>query len=189
MYLFFDTETTGLPLSWDAPLTRLSNWPRMVQLAWVMYDKEGQLLSLENHIIQPEGYVIPPDVSRIHGITQQIAMAQGKPLSHVLAHFAQITHTAELLIAHNMQFDEKIVGAEFLRKKMPNVIADKPKSCTMLGAMDYCAIPGKYGFKWPKLSELHIHLFQTDFTGAHNALADVEATAKCFWELRKRGVM
>jgi len=30
MYLFFDTETTGLPRNWKAPVTDLDNWPRMV---------------------------------------------------------------------------------------------------------------------------------------------------------------
>lgn len=56
----------------------------------------------------------------------------------------------------------------------------------MKSTTDYCAIEGYYGYKWPKLSELHIKLFGYDFEEAHNAAADIDATAKCFWELRKR---
>ena len=41
MYLFFDTETTGLPKNWKAPITDLENWPRLVQLAWLVYDNIG----------------------------------------------------------------------------------------------------------------------------------------------------
>ncbi len=33
MYLFFDTETTGLPRNWHAPASDLANWPRLIQLA------------------------------------------------------------------------------------------------------------------------------------------------------------
>jgi DNA polymerase-3 subunit epsilon len=54
---------------------------------------------------------------------------------------------------------------------------------------NFCTLPGPYGYKWPKLEELHYKLFNTTFTGAHNAAMDIEMTAKCFWELRRRGVM
>ena len=52
MYLFFDTETTGLPKNWKAPVTDVNNWPRMVQLAWETYDVQGNLLARNNHIIK-----------------------------------------------------------------------------------------------------------------------------------------
>ena len=40
MYLFFDTETTGLPRNWKAPVTHLNNWPRMIQIAWIACDDQ-----------------------------------------------------------------------------------------------------------------------------------------------------
>ena len=85
-----------------------------------------------------------------------------------------------------MSFDEMIVGAEFLRSKMSNPIASKKKICTMQRTTDFCKISGSRGYKWPKLSELHYKLFGTGFEDAHNAAKDIEITAKCFWELRKR---
>jgi len=44
MFLIFDTETTGLPKSDNAPIEQLDNWPHVVQIAWQLHDKTGQLL-------------------------------------------------------------------------------------------------------------------------------------------------
>ena len=170
-------------------MSDLNNWPRMVQLAFLAYDKAGNRLAQEDFIIRPDGYIIPPDASAIHGISQARALAEGSALSDVLARFSQYLERAEVLIAHNMAFDEKIVGAEFLRQGLPDPIATRRRLCTMLGSTDYCRLPGKYGNKWPKLTELHQVLFGEGFPEAHNAAVDISATAKCFWELRRRGVL
>ena len=81
MYLFFDTETTGLPLNWKAPVTNTSNWPRMVQLAWLHYDANGKLLDSGNHIIRPEGFSISLEATKIHGISTEKALAEGEALA------------------------------------------------------------------------------------------------------------
>jgi hypothetical protein len=88
-----------------------------------------------------------------------------------------------------MSFDEKIVGAEFLRKEMINGMIFKNKICTMERTTNLCAIDGPYGYKWPKLKELYFLLFGTVFEDAHNALSDINATAECFWELKRLGVI
>lgn len=187
MYLFFDTETTGLPKNWKAPITDLNNCPRMVQLAFLFYDSSGNKISGEDYIIKPEGFTIPSDASRIHGITTERADREGKSLLLVLQEFNSLINEANYLVAHNMSFDEKIVGAEFLRNKMQNSIATKRKICTMESTTKFCAIDGPYGYKWPKLSELHYKLFRTNFEESHNAAVDINATAKCFWELKRIG--
>lgn len=187
MYLFFDTETTGLPKNWKAPATDLNNWPRMVQLAFLFYDNDGNKISGDDYIIKPKGFTIPPDVSRIHGITTERANREGKSILLVLQEFNSLINEATYLVAHNMSFDEKIVGAEFLRNKMQNSIAAKRKICTMESTANFCAIDGPYGYKWPKLSELHYKLFRTGFEESHNAAVDINATAKCFWELKRIG--
>lgn len=187
MYLFFDTETTGLPKNWKAPITDLKNWPRLVQLAFLYYDGNGNKISEGDFIVKPEGFTIPADASRIHGISTERALKDGKPLKEVLEHFHSLIGKAEVLVAHNMSFDEKIVGAEFLRAGMQNSISSKRKICTMESTTNFCAINGPYGYKWPKLSELHYKLFKTGFDEAHNAAVDITATAKCFWELKRIG--
>lgn len=187
MYLFFDTETTGLPNNWKAPVSDLSNWPRLVQLAYLFYDRNGNKISGADYIVKPDGFIIPSDASRIHGITTEQAIREGHPLKDVLQKFQSIIDQAEYLVAHNMNFDEKIVGAEFLRNKMQDSTASKRKICTMQSTTNFCALIGPYGYKWPKLSELHYKLFKTGFDEAHNAAVDINATAKCFWELKRLG--
>lgn len=187
MYLFFDTETTGLPGNWRAPVTDLNNWPRLVQLAYLYYDVNGIKISGGDFIIKPEGFTIPLDASRIHGISTERALREGQSIVSVLQHFNTLIGQATYLVAHNMSFDEKIVGAEFLRNGMQNSIQSKHKICTMERTTNFCAIDGNYGYKWPKLSELYYKLFRTGFDEAHNAAADVTATAKCFWELKRLG--
>jgi len=189
MYLFFDTETTGLPRNWKAPVTDLNNWPRLVQLAYLYYDADGKKIIGGDFIIKPEGFTIPTDASRVHGITTERALEEGVALGGVLANFHELVVEAEVLVAHNIAFDEKIMGAEFLRNKMENIIVPKKKVCTMQSTTDFCAIPGPYGNKWPKLSELHFKLFGSNFEEAHNAAADINATARCFWELKRRGLV
>lgn len=187
MYLFFDTETTGLPGNWKAPVTDLNNWPRLVQLAFLFFDEQGNQLEAGDFIVRPEGFSIPADAAKIHGIPNERALQEGRELRSVLQTFQSLIAEAGVLVAHNMSFDEKIVGAEFLRTGMPNSIAGKKKICTMEKTTNLCAIPGPYGYKWPKLSELHYKLFRTDFEEAHNAAVDINATARCFWELKRTG--
>jgi DNA polymerase III epsilon subunit-like protein len=189
MYLFFDTETTGLPRNWKAPVSDLDNWPRLVQLAFLFYDSHGNKISGGDFIVKPEGFTIPTQASRVHGISTERALREGHSLLSVLQHFNSLVEQASYLVAHNMSFDEKIVGAEFLRNGMKNSIQTKNKICTMESTTNFCAIHGPYGYKWPKLSELHYKLFKTEFEEAHNAAADITATAKCFWELKRLGVI
>ncbi|MBN2572839.1 MAG: 3'-5' exonuclease [Ignavibacteriales bacterium] len=189
MYLFFDTETTGLPKNWKALVSDLNNWPRMVQLAFLLYDKNGNQISSGDFIIKPEGFIIPEDASRVHGISTERAIMEGKNLTDVLKAFEIFVGQTDYLVAHNMNFDEKIVGAELLRSGMKNILATKPKICIMQSSTNFCAIKNEYGFKYPKLSELHYKLFNSYFEEAHNASVDINATAKCFWELKRIGVL
>lgn len=189
MYLFFDTETNGLPRDWKAPVTNLSNWPRLVQIAWVLFDYDGNEIERKDHIIRPNGFSIPEEASNVHGITIERAYNEGIDLIDVLLEFNHQIEKTTNLVAHNMSFDEKIMGAEFLRTGLENPIPYKNLICTMKSTTDYCAIEGYYGYKWPKLSELYIKLFGSDFEEAHNAAADINATADCFWELRKRNLI
>ena len=148
--------------------------------------------ALHDHIIKPEGFVIPESATAIHGISTERALREGRPVTEVLKEFSGAVRGAMCLIAHNMDFDEKMVRVELLRQEMPDVLQPVPvhqKICTMKNSTGYCKIPGPYGDKWPKLSELHIKLFEVDFEDQHNAASDVLCCAKCFFELRRRVVI
>ncbi len=192
MYLIFDTETTGLPKNFNAPVSDSENWPRMVQLAWQIHDKEGQLVEVKNFIIKPEGYTIPFNAEKIHGISTKRAKEQGVDLDFVLEAFNESLKKVEFVIGHNIEFDVNIAGAEFFRKSIDTELANKTAFDTKSEeTANYVAIPGGRGgkFKWPTLTELHEKLFGEQFAEAHNASADVEATARCFLEIVRKGIV
>jgi DNA polymerase III epsilon subunit-like protein len=189
MFLFFDTETTGIPRDYKAPVSDLGNWPRLVQIAWLLIDDQQNEISSAEFIVRPEGFDIPAEAARIHGITTEMARRDGVSLHSALDEVTEDILRASVLIAHNMQFDEKILGAELLRAGRQNVVEAMVRRCTMQSATNYCQLPGRYGYKWPTLQELHQRLFGELFEGAHHALVDVRACAKCFFELKRLGVM
>ena len=185
MHLFFDTETTGIPKNYKAPVSDLKNWPRLVQIAWLVFDDNANEVESAEYIIKPSGFIIPPDAAKIHGITTELATKDGAELLSVLDKIEPVIKNATIVIARNMQFDEKILGAELLRSGRKNSLETKRRICTMQSATNFCRLPGPYGYKWPTLQELHAKLFKKAFRDAHNALADVRACAACYFELKR----
>ena len=189
-YLFFDTETTGIPMNYNAPTSDSSNWPRLVQLSWIVTDKDCRVLHQHDHIIYPNGFSIPNDAASIHGITTKIAQAKGVPLQKAIEEFLADFNKVEIIVGHNIAFDKKIVGAELIRLGKKDVMQTKTSRCTMESSTDFCKIYARNGgYKWPKLQELHKKLFDCEFEDAHNSMSDVTATLDCFRELKKRGIM
>ncbi len=184
MFLIFDTETTGLPRNYNAPLSDSDNWPRMVQLAWQLHDDAGKLVEVQNFIVKPEGYTIPYNAEKIHGISTERALQYGQDLSFVLEEFNKALAKAEFNVGHNIEFDINIMGAEYLRKGIETTLHQKKVLDTKEETTDWCAIPGGKGgkYKWPTLTELYEKLFGERFAEAHNASADVEATTRAFLE-------
>ncbi|MBT8296659.1 MAG: DNA polymerase III subunit alpha, partial [Gramella sp.] len=191
MYLIFDTETTGLPKRWNAPLTDSDNWPRCIQIAWQVHDEMGNLIENQDYLVQPEGFDIPYDSERIHGISTDLAKEQGIPLDEVLEKFNAALQRSKFVVGQNVGFDLNIMGAEFIRRDFDNSLQEMPvlDTCTEKTA-ELCKIPGGRGgkFKLPTLTELHEFLFDEAFAEAHNATADVEATTRCFLELIRQRI-
>lgn len=191
MYLIFDTETTGLPHNKNAPVEDLDNWPRLVQIAWQLHNAKGKLLSQGNHIVKPDGFTIPFNSQKIHGISTERAIEVGEPLNEVLDAFVADLQKAKVIVGHNIEFDNNIIGAEFLRKEMPNLLADFPKIDTATETKEFTDLRGGIGgrLKMPKLIELYEKLFGEPFEDAHDAAYDVDATAKAFFECLKKEVI
>jgi len=189
MYLIFDTETTGLPKRWDAPLSDSENWPRCIQIAWQIHDASGELIAHQDYLIQPTGFTIPFDSEQVHGISTALAEEQGVSLSEVLEDFQAAIKGVAYVVGHNISFDRNIMGAEFLRQGLEDPLEGKTviDTCTEETAT-LCKLAGGRGgkFKLPTLGELYVHLFQVQFEEAHNATADVEATARAFFELLRK---
>lgn len=192
MYLIFDTETTGLPKKWNAPITDSDNWPRCVQLAWQLHDSKGALISDHSYLIKPENFNIPFESEQIHGISTELANKIGVDLDEVLNKFISDLSNAGFIIGHNVKFDLNIIGAELFRINSDVNLLEKDilDTCTEMTA-NVCKLPGGRGgkFKFPTLIELYSFLFDESFSEAHNASADVEATARAFFELVRIGII
>ena len=186
MYLIFDTETTGLPKNFNAPITDTDNWPRCVQIAWQLHDEWGNVIEHKDFLIKPEGFDIPFDSEKIHGISTLLATEKGIPLKDMLEEFNQVLKKSRFIVGHNLSFDVNIMGAELYRLGISSTLMELPvlDTCTETTA-SLLKLPGGRGggYKKPTLTELHDFLFQKPFAEAHNAIADVEATTRCFFEL------
>ena len=190
MYIIFDTETTGLPRNWNAPITDTSNWPRVIQIAWQVHDDMGRLIENKDFLIRPDGFDIPYDAEKIHGISTELAQQYGDSLEDVLLLFNKALEKADFVVGQNVGFDINVLGCEFVRLDRSTKMAEMPvlDTCTEVTA-ELCKLPGGRGgrFKLPTLTELHQFLFHVPFSEAHNATADVEATTRCFLELIRLG--
>ncbi|MEW7290084.1 DNA polymerase III subunit alpha [Aquimarina sp. 2304DJ70-9] len=191
MYLIFDTETTGLPKRWDAPISDTDNWPRCIQIAWQLHDEMGNCIEHQDYLVKPDGFNIPYDAEKIHGISTELADHDGITLEEVLEKFNIALSKTKFVVGQNVGFDVNIMGAEFYRLGLENNLQELPvlDTCTEVTA-ELCKIPGGRGgkFKLPTLTELHEYLFDNAFGEAHNATADVEATTRCFFELIRKQI-
>lgn len=185
-YLFFDTETTGLPKNYRSSYTDISNWPRIVQLSWLVADEEGIVLKESDCIIKVN-FPIPIESSRVHGITNSISEEKGIEINKALTDLLSDLNGVSRLICHNVNFDLPILQSELLRNNLKHEI-DIPTFCTMKNSTEFCKIPGNYGFKWPKLEELYQVCFGKQFINAHNAMVDVRATYEIFYHLKRENV-
>ena len=115
MYLIFDTETTGLPKRWNAPITDTDNWPRCIQIAWQLHDEWGNLIEACDYLVKPNGFDIPYDAERIHGISTALAEELGEDLDFVLNEFNSALKKSKFVVGQNVGFDINIMGCEFHR--------------------------------------------------------------------------
>lgn len=183
MILILDTETTGIPDFFKSELEYTDAWPRLVQIAWLVYDNNARLIKGVNYIIKPYGFNIPEEASKIHSITTEIAIEKGRELRLALTEFCDDLSKVENIIAHNLEYDKNVIKAELMRLQMPCDIDKKNGVCTMTISLNYCNLIHKNKVKYPTLKELHNKLFDADFSESHDAMSDVMCTSKCFWKL------
>ena len=120
MYLIFDTETTGLPKKFNAPVSDVDNWPRCVQIAWQLHDYDGSLIEHNDFLIKPENYDIPYQSEKIHGISTALAKEKGETIEIVLKSFKDALSKTQILVGQNLKFDLNIIGSEFHRLAFNN---------------------------------------------------------------------
>ncbi len=116
MYLIFDTETTGLPKRWGVPISDTDNWPRCIQIAWQLPPTRWEKSSSTRIIwLSPKASTFPYDAERIHGISTELAQAEGIPLADVLEKFNLALSKAKFIVGQNLGFDVNIIGLRILQ--------------------------------------------------------------------------
>ena len=101
-YLFFDTETSGLPKRRNVSPRHTNNWPHIVQIAWVICDEDGNVLEKQSRLIKPVGFEISAGAFRVHGIFTEAAEAKGEPIGVVLRDFKEASEKAGVAVCHNV---------------------------------------------------------------------------------------
>jgi DNA polymerase III epsilon subunit-like protein len=164
MYLFFDTETNGLPKNMKAPMTEIDNWPRVIQLAWSLRDVDGKVIAERCNLIIPDGWEIPKEKFWIdNGYATETNQFHGYHMAAELRIFAEALNRCELLIAHNMDFDHPVLGAEMIRygvraERRVDKFCTMKSTTTLVGAKN-----SRGGVKWPNLTDLHTFCFGQGF--------------------------
>jgi len=190
-----DTETSSLPRK-GIPLDHPEQ-PHLVELGAVLCEDNGKERASFNLIVRPDGWEIPEEASNIHGITTQDALACGVPLLVALSALTHLWGQASLMIAHNAEFDLKIIDIALARAGREPTYKRPPSRCTMRLATPVLNLPptpkmitaGMTKPKRPSLQEAHTHLVGHPFEGAHNALADARACARVFFAMKEKGLV
>lgn len=191
MELFFDTETSD-KFDFKTQSYKDENFPWVVQIGAILANK-GIVLGELNFIIHPDGRKISDNAVAVHNIPAELAKKSGIPERILADIFAVMMHISDTLIAHNFDFDSRTMAGVLYRQGLKglahSLAYDFPCFCTMKETTDLCKLPGPYGWKWPKLSELYMFLFNESLVGAHDAMYDIRATMRCYYELKKRNLI
>ena len=184
-YLFIDTETTGLPKDRNSSPMESDKWPRLVSVAYILCE-ERIIVDKDYFIIKPNGFIIPSESTKVHGITTADAISKGCTLSDVLDCIKSKIDECAIIIGHNVAFDINVLDSEFYRYNNTLPVHLKPHLCTMELSKDFCGLPNN---KYPSLEELYSTLKGESIANAHNAMADTQAAMECFWILNDSGII
>lgn len=188
-YLFFDTETTGLPID-RSPATKTDGiWPNIVSIAWILADDDSTILHSEYNIVKPKGWIIPEESIAIHKINQTTAEKYGIELKTVIDRFLWYVNECDVIVAHNLYFDKNVINNALKWQLGRSLMLDDYKKrmfCTMQNGRPLVGIPSKTAgkFKSPKLSEMYKEVFGVEPSGTlHNAMTDTQILMECFYKI------
>ena len=185
--LFIDTETSGIPRKWNSPKENQKDWPYILQISWIIYTQLGSHVKTENHYINTGNIKINKESQRIHGITLELLKEVGKERKDVINLLkSDLLEFQPMVIGHFLEFDHKMLDVGFHRAGIENIVKNLSHFCTMKVTFNLDFMnPGRY----LRLPELYKYLFKKEQMNQHDAKCDAQATADCFFELVKRGVI
>lgn len=194
--LFYDTETTGLPL-FNEP-SEDPRQPHIAQLGARLVDLDTRkVISTIDVIIRPDGWEIPDDVAKVHGITTERAHEVGVSELVAIHLLTELWSHAAVRIAHNETFDARIVRIA-LKRFSDEVLPDPDHwkagaaECTAVMSTPICKLPptakmiaaGRRHPKTPNLGEAFRFFTGRELEGAHSALVDVDACMQVYFAIK-----
>lgn len=184
----FDTETTWFINKKDPSL---EVQPKIIQFAWILgnlEDWEWKEIERINILVNPK-MSIPFDSSKVHHI-YDVDVKNAPFIEEKIDEFLKYINESDVIVWHNIEYDEDMIKIELKRLEKEYLYQPKQVICTMKTTVDFVAVKWNWErFKYPKLWELHKKLFEEYFIWAHDAMVDVEATARCFVELVNKWVL
>ncbi len=184
-FLVIDTETSGRPKKWNAPYSDENAWPHVLQIAWIILDKNGNEVKKQNHYLNNTGFTIGEASKEIHHINDDLLAEKGEDRRLIFERLANdIAHYKPLIIAHFAELDYCMVEAECYRLALPSPLNGLSFFCTLKASSKYVKNPS---FKFLKLNVLYKTLFKTRPENLHNALNDAQLTAEIFFYLLAKG--
>lgn len=184
--LFIDTETSDMPRRWNTPTAKVDEWPYILQIAWIICKRSGDLVCSRDFFIKHENIEIDPVAEKLHGITLQTLEGKGVDRKLVLNNLASdIEIYKPLIVGHFLEFDKKMMEVGYTREHITQNFEHLPKFCTMLYTRKSRDIFG--GHSYLRLNQLYESLFHKSMEKIHDAMIDADATKACFFELVKRG--
>jgi DNA polymerase III subunit epsilon len=206
LILFYDTETTGLPV-YSLPSSH-PDQPHIVQLAACLVDSDTRkIVSSMDVMIEPDGWEIPAETTAIHGISTEHAKAVGMSATLALAVFDKLHSKAIVRSAHNESVDARMVRImqyQVSKLKECDTHPDDaskgfaawksaPAICTMKLARTLVKAPptqkmlasgNNHKYKNPSLAEAYQHFTGKPLENAHSAMADVFACMAVYFAIK-----
>lgn len=195
LILVYDCETTGLVRGTDYTDP---NMPFLASIAAILYDEEARrIVASINSMIQPDGWIMPEDAGLVNGLTNEALQQLGVPAPILLPACIALMFKANLRVAHNVDFDSKVIAAALWRhiikedsEETAHATVKKwlalPSYCTMQESKSIVNALDKRGrIKYPKLTEAYKFFFDRELDRAHSANADAVATLEIYLALQK----
>ncbi len=198
LILAYDCETTGLVKGLDYTD---SNMPFLASITTILYDDEThRVVSSINAMVQPDGWAMPEEAGRVNGLTDEVLLKLGVPSPALLPACIALMFKADLRVAHNAEFDAKVIAAALWRHIIKEDSETKAHEivkhwlglssyCTMQASKNIVNAKNKLGrIKYPKLTEVYRFFFDKELDRAHSANADAIAALEIYLALKKQEV-
>lgn len=186
MYLIYDCSSTAQPLNYNAPFSEASQWPRLVHISWILIGEDFKPIEDFDCIIKPDGWTVTDKILDRAKLEEGEIERRGENIVDVLKQFNSTVDKCQYIFAHNLKFNENVLASEYIRNTVEINMFPKERHCLMEESTYFCKLPSKRGgYKWPSLGELHAVCFNTKYTPANNARADVIAATRSFIKLMR----